>query len=365
MDTANNFFNDAGAYDAWDTASLIRESHPLAYKCLLYAMLSANTHNIQPWKFELTPEGILLLYIDHLRLLPDTDPDLRHIYISQGTFLETLSIAASHFGASAKIDFFPKGEDTILRTGSSPIAAVRIAAAGSAADRLFAQIPRRHTSHSVFKPQSMSNAQKDKISACHAVDRFVVRIISDESLRKQINTLLIEAMSIQTSIGKTHEETIKMMRYGRKSVSVLRDGFSFSDLGVSGIKLFLLDRIATESFVRSRFFKKNIVRGVSAMAHSAQDYGVIYSPLDDRIDQVVSGQILTRVYLTVCQEGLSIQPMDHVLQKYAELSDIETKMRKLLEYNGMTPQCFFRIGQSTNNKEHHTPRRKFSEMLIN
>lgn len=364
MDISNNLFNDRGAYDIWDPASLISDAHLLAHKCLLYAVLSANTHNIQPWKFKLSSEGVILLYIDHLRLLPDTDPDLRHIYISQGTFLETLSIAASHFGAVARIDFFPNGEDSIEDTGNNPIAAVTIVRTNVSEDSLFGQISRRFTSHSVFTKDSVSMQQQEKISGCHTVDRFEVRIISDASILSKINKLLIEAMSIQTAIDKTHEETIKMMRYGHKSAIFLRDGFSFADLGVSGFKLFLLERIATESFVRSSFFKKNIVRGVTAMAHSAQAYGAIYSPLDDRIDQVVAGQILTRVYLTVCKEGLALQPMDHVLQKYKELQAVESQMLKLLEYNGMVPQCFFRVGVSAHRKPQHTPRRQFSEMLI-
>jgi hypothetical protein len=61
---------------------------------LSWALLAPHSHNLQSWIADLrTPERITL-YCDRTRLLPETDPLSRQILMSQGTFLELLSIAA-------------------------------------------------------------------------------------------------------------------------------------------------------------------------------------------------------------------------------------------------------------------------------
>ena len=77
---------------------------------LSYAILAANMHNTQPWIVDLTGPGGLDLYVDQQRLLPETDPPARQIYISQGTFLENLKLAAQQYGYRTNIIYFPKGE---------------------------------------------------------------------------------------------------------------------------------------------------------------------------------------------------------------------------------------------------------------
>ncbi|HNL02610.1 MAG TPA: hypothetical protein PKJ30_15975, partial [Leptospiraceae bacterium] len=53
-----------------------------------------NSHNTQPWKFRIISPLEMILYVDEKRILPVTDPPVRQVHISQGTFLELLSIGA-------------------------------------------------------------------------------------------------------------------------------------------------------------------------------------------------------------------------------------------------------------------------------
>jgi hypothetical protein len=354
---------DIDAYSAWEPDKIVQEFNDVRLKILSYALLSANTHNIQPWKLELIENNKVLLYIDPERLLPDTDPDYRHIYISQGTFLETLQIAASKYNIKTTIDLFPLGVDELQNTGSKPIAEITFEESSTETDELFKQITTRHTSHSIFYGNPLSDIEKEDIIQCHSKERFQVKILDDIPTMIEINRLLVEAMTIQTQIEKTHLETIGMMRYGKMSAKIMRDGFTFEDLGVTGIRLHVLDNVANEQFLKSNFFKKNIVRGTKKMAESARAYGVIYSPIDERVDQVIAGQILTRIYLTIQNHGISLQPMDHVLQKYEELAPIEKEMCDVLSFKGMTPQCFFRLGRTALNGSHHTPRRNLTDLI--
>ena len=70
---------------------------------LCYAILAPNPFNKQPWSVELSGQDAITLYVDPERLLPMTDPAHRLIYECQGTFLETLSIAAKEFGFKSDI----------------------------------------------------------------------------------------------------------------------------------------------------------------------------------------------------------------------------------------------------------------------
>jgi hypothetical protein len=66
------------------------------------AVLAANAHNSQPWRYQATSTGIDLL-ADHSRNLGTLDPLRREMYISLGCAAENLVLAAGHHGYQARI----------------------------------------------------------------------------------------------------------------------------------------------------------------------------------------------------------------------------------------------------------------------
>jgi hypothetical protein len=356
------------AYKVWNPEEYSSQSNDARYHILKYAILAANTHNIQPWRLLLKDRDMIYLYIDASRLLRYTDPDLRHIYLSQGTFIETFIIAASHFGYRCEVNLLPTGIPSIENPDEFPVASITIRKDSFIVeDELFTSITKRSTSHAVFNDKKVTKEQQKQLlsSNKHKKQGFELRFFDETKIMDEISDLLIKAMVIQCNTEGPHSETIKMIRFRKKYLYALKDGFSFSDLGVTGFKLKLAERFATPAMANSAFFKANVARSIKKMSKSAKAFGVIYAPQDTRETQIVSGQIFCNVHLRTSRLGLSFQPMDHVFQKYKELHNIENAMCNLvrLENSEKVPMAIFRIGYS--DYEYHTPRRPVEEILIN
>ncbi len=72
------------------------------------AVLAANGHNTQPWRFELAPDGIVIRP-DLSRRTPVVDPDDHHLYASLGCAAENLVTAAAAAGFAAGVEASPEG----------------------------------------------------------------------------------------------------------------------------------------------------------------------------------------------------------------------------------------------------------------
>jgi hypothetical protein len=106
-------------------------------RALSWAILAPNSHNLQPWKVDLSVPGQAVLYPDLDRLLPETDPFNRQITVSLGCFLELLRMAALQDGLAVEVDLFPDGEDP-AGLDERPAAICRFGPATDAPDPLFA-----------------------------------------------------------------------------------------------------------------------------------------------------------------------------------------------------------------------------------
>lgn len=100
------------------------ELHEL-HELVRLATLAPSGHNTQPWKFRLEA-GRIQLYPDLTRRVPVVDPDDRELWISLGSALENLLLAAAHFGYQAETTYHLAGtpDDHIAvalhKTGPAP-----------------------------------------------------------------------------------------------------------------------------------------------------------------------------------------------------------------------------------------------------
>src|SRR4051812_23735567 len=79
---------------------------------LNYTILAPSLHNTQPWKFMIHDNEMRVL-ADRSRQLQIADPDARELYISLGCALENLLTAATFFGLSASVAYFPSPNDEL------------------------------------------------------------------------------------------------------------------------------------------------------------------------------------------------------------------------------------------------------------
>lgn len=341
----------------WDTLTDLSDDTDIRIRLLSYAILAPSAHNKQPWIVDLRNKGIDL-YIDPSRLLPQTDPPARQITISQGTFLETLSIAATHFGATASISLFPNGIDPAESIGKNPVAHIDIIETPSGPEEtLFSFITVRHTNRRVYTGPPLSDTEISELKKSYADDNYPLRMITTPQDIATLAGMMTEAMRIETYNHDMHGETVSMLRFNDDEVEQHRDGLSFPNLGITGMKRFFAEMFSSRSSAFSESFLQRTVESVKEGAFSSQAIGVLSSRGLTRVDEIMVGRYFSRIFLTTTRLGLSLQPMSQILE-------IDSVRKKFIDAFGMRdehPQMIFRLGRSAPTP--HSARRMVTDII--
>ncbi len=344
-------------------------------KMLCYAILAPNPYNKQAWSVELSGQDAITLYVDPKRLLPMTDPPHRQIHEGQGTFLETLSIAAKEFGYEPSIRLFPNEIDPPENTGASPVAVVRLSKRDVERDGLFRQIPKRFSNRRPYAGPSLTEDELKSLQNSYDATDYPTVFITDTAMRDRVADLMTEAMRVETYLDRTHGETVDMFRFNNDEVITRRDGLSYENVGVTGISRFFAERLAPRNKAFGGFFRKTIVSAAHKGSHTARAIGVMFGPGNSRIEQVEVGRRFARVFLTATKLGLDINPMNYLLQEYNELAEVRegfSEIIKSLQPNSVLPtvdmvtgvptaQVLFRVGRAKPTP--HAPRRDLMDFL--
>jgi len=312
---------------------------------LSYAILAPNPHNRQPWIVDLSIPEHIFLYCDSDRLLPETDPFSRQIFIGHGTFLEFLDVAASSLGYETKIDYFPEGEFDPKDVIDRPVAKIRlISAPERKKDPLFDTILSRRSTKEPFSETPLLDAHKNKLQLELNRSPFKSTVLTNSSLIKPLRELTLEAFKIEVYTPHTYQESIDLMRMGSDEVEANPDGIDL--LGAFnwwGQTFGLLNR---ESLVdpNSTAYKMGIDI-YTEMLLSVHSFAWITSSQNNRTTQVKVGRTYARLDLTAAQLGVKIHPVSQVLQEYSEMQGLQKKFLEMLQIpNGDTVQMLVRLG---------------------
>ena len=127
------------AYEAW-RASLTGEG-PLSL--VRAAILAANAHNPQPWRFHVRNEQIDL-FADRTRTIGAVDSLGRELEISLGCALENLLLAAPANGHEPTLRLLPDPSEP------DHVARIELTVGSMAVSPLFESIARRHTDRAAY-----------------------------------------------------------------------------------------------------------------------------------------------------------------------------------------------------------------------
>ncbi len=336
-------------------------------KLLSYAMLAPNSHNIQPWLVQLSGRDRFDLYVDRDRLLPETDPLARQIHISQGTFLETFRIAASHFGYSVQIAYFPEGEYSNQTIENKPVASVRLVSDPDIkSDPFFNMLAIRQSNKRSYDNRELpaSDLKAIRNESTHA--GFSVFADESKQLRSRLAPMLGKSMAIETMDFERNKETVDMFRFNEKEAIATRDGFSVANSGTTGIMRFIAETFflgtREEAYAVDSAFSKESTKMAYQQAETATAYGWIVSEQNTRLDQLKAGYIYARINLLTAKLGLAQHPMSQILQEYEDMRELQQEFLNLMKApKGSTVQMLFRLGYAEANP--HTRRRAIQDIM--
>ncbi|HEY7636309.1 MAG TPA: hypothetical protein VH763_12220 [Gemmatimonadales bacterium] len=305
---------------------------------LRYAILAPSTKNSQPWAFAVQDNRIHLL-ADVRRSQPIGDPNRRELYISLGCALENLLVAAEHFGFGHAVSYFPEPTQQELAASVSfaPGGVPSDARAGATLNAIL----QRHNDNSAFRPVAVPEELRLRLMGCCVEADLQVHLTDDRHFRRWIDALTLEADRVEFADPAFRSELgywIGQGVFGQSPLVARLGGLAVSrvDLG------------------------EPVARQDHEMIESAALLGLICAAGDGHLAHVRTGQLFERLWLTATGIGVSIHPMSQTMRR----RELRAAVGELLPSAGWTPQHLFRVGFSSRQDAHHTPRRPLEDVLL-
>lgn len=332
-----------------------------------YGMLCPNPHNKQPWKVDFSGQNSILLYVDEERLLPETDPYHRQIHIGQGTFIESLVIAATYFGIHTEVDYFPQGEYGNQALEFKPVAKITLTEMKETKpDPLFAYLPVRQSGKQPYTSSALNREEMLAFEHMASEAGFPITLLSKKQDTAELGGMLTEAMSIEEQNAQRNLETLAMFRFNDQEIAEYRDGFGLAQNGVTGIKKIVAENFFVtreQSYKDPASFGKEGVKLVEKVTSSTQNYGWISSHDNSRKTQVEIGRLYTRLNLLATSMGVAMHPLSQILEEYEDMQALQQSFKTRFDIpEPDTVQMLFRLGKTSATPL--SPRREVSGIII-
>src|SRR5262252_6698925 len=174
------------AFEAWNTWNADAPGSEL--QLVHAAILAANPHNTQPWRFRVGARRIDV-FADPARNIGTIDPFRREMHIGLGCALENLLQAAAAIGFQANPIMFPRPADP------GHIATIALAPAARVAAPLHGMIARRHTNRGAYDTHRalLASALRALQALGSDLPRFCVQWITTATARADLGARIVEA----------------------------------------------------------------------------------------------------------------------------------------------------------------------------
>ncbi len=297
------------AYEPWltweggDTASprhLIRA-----------AILAANPHNSQPWRFHVQPASIDL-FADRARNIGSIDPLLREMHIGLGCALENLLLAASARGFEYQLTLFPDPADIAhvahiaLEPRSTP----------KAISPLYAAIPHRHTNRGAYDTaRALDPSVFDEMQALGKdLPSVSVLWFTSADSRGRIAELVVQATEAIISDRRQSQDSAAWFRASWQEIQQKRDGLTIDAQALPGwmrAGAKVLPPISQEQSERIWLKSTREVQVATAPAFGM----LLVRHAADNSNRVQSGRLWQRMHLWAQAKGIAMQPLNQMAER--------------------------------------------------
>jgi hypothetical protein len=324
-----------------------------------YAITAPNPHNLQPWLVDLREPGVVMLYADRARLLPETDPFGRQILIGHGAFLELMVIALAHQGISCQVLLWPQGEmpadlnswdnRPIARLVMSTEAAPKVDTAAAAS--LFPHILLRRTPKTPFDPSRQITADTlRKLTEGTSTADVSLGATVDAARLTALRELCWQAGRQELLTPRTMMESQRLMRVGPAEILAHRDGIGLNTPWIRGISaLGLFDR--SQPPVRGSAAYDAGMAIYDQNSRTATGFVWLSTAGNSRREQILAGRVFVRLQLKATELGVGMHPTSQALQEFPEMQRHRDKAHRLMlgreaprSASEPTLQMFCRLG---------------------
>jgi len=319
--------------------------------------------NTQPWRFEIVDAQRIRVYGHDTRdhILYDFDGHPSHI--AHGALLETLRIAATHWGLKAT---WTVTSDAAQR---APVYDVLLTPDPAITrDMLFDCIEKRMVQRRPMHTTPLNTAQRQALIEA-AGDRFTVQLFESAAERRTVARLLWDSANIRLTCPEAYPVHKSIIEWGSR---FSKDRIPEQAVGVDPLTAGLMQWVM-QSWARVDFFNSYLLGTVipriqldvlPALRCAAHVLVRPITPPQSLEDWVNLGIAVQRIWLTATQQGLHLQPeMTPVIFRWyaragrrfsvdvhlANLAtQLSTKFEQVAQVTPTDPFGFFcRVGVST------------------
>ena len=343
--------DEGSPYDAW--ADLPRNANPQSL--VAAAILAANPHNTQPWRFTIDGNSVVVSP-DQTRALPATDPTDAEITTGLGCAIENLAVAAAAAGKSVVVETRQGSARVVLHTSDT----------AEGAD-LFPALTERHTNRGPYDTDRSLPAGSLATGAARLGSLPLVELTWLQGpQRDTFGDLVVRATEAVVADREQSAEINQWWRATRAQIIAHRDGMTLDAQGLPPVTTFLAKMLPPTS---QRQNDAAWLRNTEQIhVKTAAAYGLL-SVKDPQSTQarIQVGRAFQRLHLWATIAGLGMQPLNQVTERIARdlslgrTSPFEAPLRALTPA-GRTTLFAFRIGVPTVTAR-RSPRRPLSDVM--
>ena len=295
------------AYEPWKTWQADDSLRPLSL--VRAAILAANPHNSQPWRFRVADNAIDV-FADFGRNIGAIDPFLREMTMGIGCALENLLIAAAHEGYAAEVTLLPDPDNP------AHAAHILLSSGTRTVSPLYDAIPRRQTNRGPYETgRSVPVDLLDALAALGAdLSGTKVTWFSTPDARKRVGELIVAATEAIVADRQQSADSAKWFRTSWQQLQTLRDGIT---LDAQSLPRFInaaakiLPPLSQESADQA-WLQATRERHVA----TAAAFGLITVPnARDNAMRIRGGRLWQRMHLWATTKSLAVQPLNQMAER--------------------------------------------------
>jgi len=292
------------AYAAWGQAGTAGQG---SVGLVRAAVLAANAHNAQPWRFRVGPDRIDL-FADTSRSIGTMDPLGREMQISLGCAIENLALAGPPNGKAPTVTLLPDPSDR------THIARVDLVPTQRSVSALFAAIPVRHTNRAAYDTRrSVADGQLDALGSL--IDTPDVELVwfKKTAAKLAFGDLTTRATARIIADPRQAADDFAWYRTDWDEIQAKKDGITIDPSGQSA----LIRSLAKVLPVSQKQNNDGWLSGTrDSQVPTAAAFGalLVRDPLDP-ILRLRAGRIWQRLHLSATVRGLGMQPLCQVPER--------------------------------------------------
>ena len=290
-----------------------------------YATLAANSHNTQPWKFQVS-EDVISIIPDLSRRCPAVDDDNHHLYASLGCAAENLVQASGAMGRHA---------EAVFRDGETPSVEITLTPSPVIRTDLFKAIPKRQCTRAAYDGRATSTEHLDLLKEAAAGPAVDLLLVTDAAKIANIADYVVAGNTAQMADPAFLNELKEWIRFNEREIASKRDGVFSASSGNPTVPRWI-GSLMFDWFFTAEAENEKYIDHIKSSAGIA----VFASAADDPEHWVEAGRSYQRFALQSTALGLK----HAFVNQPVEVSQIRPELARYLGLGDRRPDLVVRFG---------------------